>query len=180
MAIYKDYLVGDERQEAIEEAAIFNEIDNLFDAFEMTNIRLNQMYRNAEMKVFSESGTYDDLTYLIQEADGEVAEQRDGILQKIINGIKSILSKIKNFIMGSKGKGKPDDEVEVNSGLIAATDKIAAKWNEVKGTTGGKIGIAAAAIATVAGGIALTGTVVKKKRSEVEEKQNTINSISAW
>ena len=52
MAIYKDYLVGDERQEAIEEAAIFNEIDNLFDAFEMTNIRLNQMYRNAEMKVF--------------------------------------------------------------------------------------------------------------------------------
>ena len=95
MAIYKDYLVGDERQEAIEEAAIFNEIDNLFDAFEMTSIRLNQMYRNAEMKVFSESGTYDDLTYLIQEADGEVAEQRDGILQKIINGIKSILSKIK-------------------------------------------------------------------------------------
>lgn len=180
MAIYKDYLVGDERQEAIEEATIFNEIDNLFDAFEMTNIRLNQMYRNAEMKVFSESGTYDDLTYLIQEADGEVVEQRDGILQKIINGIKSILSKIKNFIMGSKGKGKPDDEVEVNSGLIAATDKIAAKWNEVKGTTGGKIGIAVAAIATVAGGIALTGTVVKKKRSEVEEKQNTINSISDW
>ena len=180
MAIYIDYLVGDERQEAIEEAAIFNEIDNLFDAFEMTNIRLNQMYRNAEMKVFSESGTYDDLTYLIQEADGEVVEQRDGILQKIINGIKSILSKIKNFIMGSKGKGKPDDEVEVNSGLIAATDKIAAKWNEVKGTTGGKIGIAVAAIATVAGGIALTGTVVKKKRSEVEEKQNTINSISDW
>lgn len=179
MAIYKDYLVGEEREAAIEEAAILNEINDAFDCFEMTNIKLNQMYRSAEMKVFAESGTYDDLTYLMQEAEGEVVQQREGILDKIIAGIRSLITKIRNFFTGGP-KGNPEDNVQIDEGYLTMADKIGAKWNEVKGSTAGKIGIGVTAIATVIGGSVAVGKIVTKKRSEVEGKKNIIKSVVDW
>ena len=179
MAIYKDYLVGEEREAAIEEAAILKELDDAFDCFEMTNIKLNQMYRSAELKVFSESGTYDDLVYLMQEAEGEVTQQREGILDKIVAGIRSLINKIKS-LFSNKSNGNPEDNVQIDEGYITTADKISAKWNEVKGSTAGKIGIGVAAIAAVVGGSVAVGKVVTKKRSEVESKQNVIKSVVDW
>lgn len=180
MAIYKDYLVGEEREFAIEEATILNEIDRLNVMFEMSNLRLEQMYRDAELKVFSESGSNDDLAFLIQEADKEATEQREGILTKIVNAIKSLFNKIKTALFGNKGKGNPNDKINIDEGYLTLADKIGAKWNEVKGSNVGKLAIAASAIAAIIGGIIAVGKVVTKNRSEVEQKQSIIESVVSW
>ena len=79
MAIFNEYLTGEDRILAIEDAKLENEYIKLSTLFEMTNLQLDQMQRDAEMKVFEESGTYDDLAFLYQEADKEVSAQRQNI-----------------------------------------------------------------------------------------------------
>ena len=74
--IYNGYLTGFERELAIEDA----EIDNTFSRFdtmwEMVNLEYEQNIRDAELKVFKENGTYDDLLYLYQEAENAAAEKK--------------------------------------------------------------------------------------------------------
>ena len=81
MSIFNEYLTGIDRELAIEESAFDTEFSKLQTMYEMCNLQLAQMHKDAELKVLTESGTYDDLTYLLQEADAEVAGQRKNILQ---------------------------------------------------------------------------------------------------
>ena len=58
--VYNGYLTGIERDMAIEEAQMENAISRLDTMWEMVNLEYEQNIRDAELKVFSESGTYDD------------------------------------------------------------------------------------------------------------------------
>ena len=85
MNVFEHYLEGAEREAYIEEFTFENNMARLDTLYEMTNLQLSQMYRDAELKVLTECGTYDDFQYLIEEADKEVAPQKMGILESILN-----------------------------------------------------------------------------------------------
>lgn len=94
MSIYNEYLTGMEREFAIEEAKIEAEFSKYFTMLEMVELQHEQMLKDAELKVLVESGTYDDLAYLITEADAEVAGQSKGIFASIISAIAKLFTTI--------------------------------------------------------------------------------------
>ncbi len=107
--IYNGYLTGYERELAIEDA----EIDNTFSRFdtmwEMVNLEYEQNIRDAELKVFKENGTYDDLLYLYQEAENAAAEKKQGILSKILSFIADIFNTIGGWFDKISGAPVPPD-----------------------------------------------------------------------
>ena len=54
MAIFNEYLTGEDRVLAVEAARYENEWNKLSTLFEMTSMQLDQMRNDAEMKVFEE------------------------------------------------------------------------------------------------------------------------------
>ena len=132
MSIYNEYLTGEARELAVENARIQNEFDKLYTMFEMTNLQLAQMQRDAELKVFAESGTYDDLTYLLQEADAEVAGQRKNILQRIIEAIGKVINSIVGGIKSIFSSGSPDQEVEIPVEVVEKTNIITRCVNDAQ------------------------------------------------
>lgn len=132
MNIFNGYLEGDERNLAIESAKLENEYTKLTTLFEMTQLQVEQMHRDAEMKVFEEAGTYDDLTYLYQEADAEVNEQRKNILQKIIDWFAKIFSKIGNAIKNFFTMGDADTEVEAPVEVVEKVGALEKCWSNMQ------------------------------------------------
>lgn len=187
MSIYNAYLTGEERELAVQEAVINNEYAKYCTLFEMVCLQQEQMERDAELKVFSESGTYDDLAYLIEAAAEEVAEKKDGIIKKIIGAIGSLINTVINKVKSFFGKGLDDNaEIEVSEdavkkhGLIAkAKSEISAGVANVKSGKYGEaignftkgvlpiLGIGAGATAAAVG----AGVLIKKKVSEVKQMQ---------
>lgn len=94
MSIYYDYLSQDERSYMIESSSIDNEFAKLQTLYEMANLQLSQVEKEIEHKVFSESGSYDDYVFLLQEAGEENIEKKKGILMQIIDAIKRFFDKI--------------------------------------------------------------------------------------
>ena len=132
-AIYNSYLTGDERLQAIEEAEIDNQFNKFNIMLEMVNLRLKQNIADAELKVFKESGTYDDFEYLCEEAEAEASEQKQNIFQTIINAILGLFSKIGNKIKELfKIKGNPEDEVEVDKTDVDNHNAIVNWWRTTK------------------------------------------------
>ena len=133
MSIYFDYLSEDERELYIEEKSIENEFYKLNTIYEMVCMKYEQMQKEAEYKVFSESGTYDDLAFLIQEADQEVNQQKENIFQKIINFFKNLFGKITGKTNKIKNSQLNDDElIEVPSDLEKNANAIISAENELK------------------------------------------------
>ena len=89
MNIYSNSISDFDREIMIENARLDNEFNRLQIQFEMTNLQLAQMYKDAELKVFKEGGTYDDLAQLMVEADNAVAPQKTGILESIFKAATS-------------------------------------------------------------------------------------------
>lgn len=123
MAIFNEYLTGEERALAVEAAKFENDWNKLSTLFEMTNMQLDQMRNDAEMKVFEESGTYDDLDFLYQEAENEAAAQNQNIFQKIIQWFKNIFAAIANKVKSFLGKKNPEEEVEIP---VEVVEKVSA------------------------------------------------------
>jgi hypothetical protein len=132
MSIFNGYLTGEDREIAIENAKLENEYRTLTTLFEMTQLQVEQMHRDAELKVFAESGTYDDLTFLYQEADAEVGEQRKNILQKIIDWFGKIFSSIGNGIKKIFGMGDANMEVEAPVEVVEKVSKIEQIWTQMQ------------------------------------------------
>lgn len=179
MSIYKQYLSGEARDLAIEEATLENELMKLDTMYEMTVLQLEQMYRDAELKVLTESGTYDDLMYLYEQADAEVKPQQGNIFQKIIDAIMGILNSIGNAIKGIFSKGNPEDEVEVPKETVEAAKKSLGMFGNIKQGVeriknkdfgGGLQILKAIALPTLAVGAVAGGTAVavKMKKGELE------------
>ena len=123
--IFNSYLVGEEREEAIEEARlelIFAKVDMMF---EMVEMRLQQNLREAELKVFSEGGTYGDFQYLVEEAENEASEKKQGIIATLWNAIKSVLKKIGERLAAiNVAPGDENTEVDVDENDVKASNSI--------------------------------------------------------
>lgn len=107
--IYNGYLTGFERELAIEDAEIDNTFSRLDTMWEMVNLEYEQNIRDAELKVFKENGTYDDLLYLYQEAENAAAEKKQGILSKILSFIADIFNTIGGWFDKISGAPVPPD-----------------------------------------------------------------------
>ena len=117
MNIYSNSISDFDREIMIENARLDNEFNRLQIQFEMTNLQLAQMYKDAELKVFKEGGTYDDLAQLMVEADNAVAPQKAGILESIFNAIVGILKGIGNTVSKIFNTGNDNDTVEAPSDI---------------------------------------------------------------
>ena len=126
MSIYNDYLTGIEREYEIESFSLENEFNKYNTLFEMTDLQLTQMYNDAETKVFSEGGTYDDLTFLYTEADAEVSGKRQSILSSIFSAITKFFTAIGEKIkkIFSKDSGSDDEVVQAPADLQEKTNKF--------------------------------------------------------
>lgn len=193
-SIYNSHLTGEERTLAVAEATAENNYNKLVMAYEMCCMQEQQMINDAELKVFSESGTYDDLAYLVEAAEEETGEKKKNILQKIIDAIVSLCSSISNAIKSAFGKGSPDDEISIPSDLVENHGKISSVKGKINKAASllkagnyaealKEVGPILAAIGAVAAAGTATAVIVKKKRSEVEamakDEDDTVNIIRA-
>lgn len=62
--------------------------------FEMVEMKEQTMMREAAYKVYSKSGTSDDLEFLYTEAETNASEKKRNILERIFDGITGIIKKI--------------------------------------------------------------------------------------
>lgn len=187
MAIFNEYLTGEDRILAIEDAKLENEYIKLSTLFEMTNLQLDQMQRDAEMKVFEESGTYDDLAFLYQEADKEVSTQRQNIFQKIIawfsNMFATINKKIKSIF-----NVKSNDIVDVPGETVEKVGAIEKAYNQMKNGLAklrnkdysGALDILKVVVipaGIVGGGVAAGVKIKKMKKGECDALTSRLNKI---
>lgn len=84
--------------------------------YEAVDNILNSNYMEAELKVYTENGTYNDLSMLYIEAKEEADNQKTGIIGTLINTIKNLCKKIKNFFINIFGKKKDSipDQVKIS------------------------------------------------------------------
>jgi hypothetical protein len=168
MAIYNAYLEGADREAAILDMELNNQYDKLSMLFEMSLMELDQVKRDIELKVFKESGTYDDLEYLISEAEAQVAQDQTNIISQILqwfaNAIQTLFTNIKNFFTGAKNI--PDDtevQVEMNDGEDGMFGEITKILDNVANMDG-KItldNVLKVALSGVAGGGAILAIIDK-------------------
>ena len=109
-------LTGFEREIAIESAKMDISMQKLDALYEAVDANLQANYKEAELKVYAENGTYDDLAMLYMEAENDAAEKKGGILSSLFNAIvtfcSSIINGIKNIFKKSSGnKSVPQDTV---------------------------------------------------------------------
>lgn len=202
--IFNSYLVGEERELAIEESTMDVLFADLNMKYEMVNMQLEYDKKAAEYKVFSEGGTYDDFLYLLEEANEEANTAKKGILRTIIDAIKKIINKIGEKLASiGKNPGDPNEDVEIDEGVDKsqkALDSVAGDINGVidtmnavqngdyatattsaLGALSGKGKIGAALTATGIG--VATGVMIKVKRGkaakDAEKNKSLLNKITS-
>ncbi len=187
--IYNSYLTGKEREEAIEESSmelLFNKLDMMY---EMADMEYQNDIQSAEFKVLKESGTYDDLQYLVEVATEENTEKKKGILKSLIEAIANIFKKISDAMHKFVIKGNDDEEADVPDDFIKKHNAIMDFWNKwrnaipniVKGEKQTGDGIIAAIESVLALGAAGVGTAVvtrKIKLSKMKEYKNNEETVN--
>ena len=192
MSIYYDYLDEYERSLMIESMTIENEFNKLQTLYEMTCLQLSQLEKEVEHKVFSESGSYDDYSYLLTEADNEIVKQKQGVIAKIINFIKSLFAKITGKTNDIRSAQiSPDDMISVpsdveekSSAILKSKGLITQGMNQLQNND---FAGAMSTFSKVAAGVALVGItgnvaykqIQKRKGDEIasglEDIKNTIS-----
>ncbi|MDY3769138.1 MAG: hypothetical protein SOZ83_06035 [Sphaerochaetaceae bacterium] len=182
MSIYREDLEGLEREIFIESFECDNELLKCMALYEMSKIKYEQMCNDAELKVLTESGTYDDLAFLYQEAN-QVAEQEQGnIFQRMWAALCNFFRGIKNFFTGHKDI--PDDmavSVPANTREVVGNIK-AAFTNPVQFLA--KVASSPAAKATggfmaaLGGMFALNSAYKKVTKSEAETWVDELNAFA--
>ena len=192
--IFKSYLSDEERAIAIEESTYEIQMAKLNAMYEMVDKNLELNMLEAEAKVLTESGTYDDLDYLYEEANAEAVEKKKGIIGKIVGVVKSIWQAITNAITNFLSKsGNVKDEVEVDENDEKRMNALNAVWGKIKQVlnfvrnNGGKIAIGITLAGTaILGGLELFGkkggkvkkpsSVVKGWIQNIKSKAGEVNS----
>ena len=135
--IYEGYLSPKERKEAIADA----KLDNLFERcnmmYEMVQLQYEQNVREAELKVLTEGGTYDDLAFLIEEAGEEAADKKKGLISTLIDGIISLFKQIGESIR--KLFVKDGVEVEADEGIMSGVNTFDKMFGVIERTFSGGI-----------------------------------------
>ena len=129
-------LTGLEREFVIECTKLDISMDKLNVLYEAVCSTLNANYREAELKVYSENGTYEDLAMLYTEAEKEAAGKQSSILGSILKIIGDLCDKIKNFIVNifkKKVQESPSDEFEVNENAYNTLKSTQSFGDMIKG-----------------------------------------------
>ena len=185
--IFKSYLSEEERAIAIEESKYEIQMAKLNAMYEMVDKNLELNMLEAEAKVLTESGTYDDLDYLYEEANKEAAEKKEGIISKIIGVVKQIWQAITNTITNFFSKNKDaEGEAEVDENDEKRMNALNGVWGKIKQVlnfvrnNGGKIAIGVTAIgAVILGGLELFGKKGKKVKRPSSVVKGWIQSIKS-
>ena len=112
-------LTGFEREFAIESAKTdiaFQKLDALYEAVDAT---LKANYMEAELKVYAENGTYDDLATLYTEAENEASKKNGSITGSMLKTLGSFFDTLKKVIMNifkkkTEAATNENDELEVD------------------------------------------------------------------
>lgn len=112
-------LTGFEREFAIESAKTdiaFQKLDALYEAVDAT---LKANYMEAELKVYAENGTYDDLATLYTEAESEASEKKGSIIGSMLKALGTFFDKLKKAILSifkkkTEAAATENDELEVD------------------------------------------------------------------
>ena len=185
--IFKSYLSEEERAIAIEESKYEIQMAKLNAMYEMVDKNLELNMLEAEAKVLTESGTYDDLDYLYEEANKEAAEKKEGIISKIIGVVKQIWQAITNTITNFFSKNKVGEgEAEVDENDEKRVNALNGVWGKIKlvlnfvRNNGAKIAMGVAAIGTlILGALELFGKKGKKVKRPSSVVKGWIQSIKS-
>ena len=185
--IFKSYLSEEERAIAIEESKYEIQMAKLNAMYEMVDKNLELNMLEAEAKVLTESGTYDDLDYLYEEANKEATEKKEGIISKIIGVVKQIWQAITNTITNFFSKNKVGEgEAEVDENDEKRVNALNGVWGKIKlvlnfvRNNGAKIAMGVAAIGTlILGGLELFGKKGKKVKRPSSVVKGWIQSIKS-
>lgn len=193
MRMYEDYLDEVDRATAIQEAKNELEMTRFNFMLEMVERKYEVNCKNAELKVLTEGGTYDDLEYLYEVAKKEKDGEKQGIISTIINAIISVINSIttaiSNFFNGNKkAKKDPNKIVKVPKEEADESSFICSKFNSMKATISDmstmKKVTALGAMATALIGTYTIGKKTKNgvqqykemKQKEVDEQISTLNA----
>lgn len=166
--------------------------------FEATELNYQSNCAMARAKVLTEYGTKNDLLALYKEASDEAAEKKVGIIKRMIEAVKELFRKIKEFIDDKiisrfTSKEDLDEEVGVSKGIPkvvealkkalafvkATANKVA---SNVKDAVSDKTTADWAKIIGAATAAAAVGTVVYIKRKDIvkiadDVKKNICNGV---
>ena len=143
--MYASYLSDDERDFMIIESTFDNVIKQAECLYEMAILKHKMFISDAENKVLCESGTFDDLEILYEEAGASTDKTKEGIIKKIITGIQNfftnIATKIKNLftkdkldkIAADKSKKEINDPKAAASIIDEAKAKASTLTVKIKG-----------------------------------------------
>lgn len=130
--IFYSYLEGAEREEAITSAEIDLTLSKLRMMCETVDIQLEANIKDAEYKVLKESGTYEDLQYLIEKANAEATEKKQGIISKIWEVIKSIFNGIVTSLKSAFGKTDLPKTVDTDETDVEKHNALNKVWGHVQ------------------------------------------------
>lgn len=119
---------------AVESAQI--EVEKAFTALEFVEKTEALNIRAAEIQCAMESGDFDDLVEIYQEAASDTEDKKQGIIATIWDKIKKFFGAIRDFITGTTKEIDPTEEVEVDTGFIAWVKGILAKIRDVAKSVG--------------------------------------------
>lgn len=101
------------------EMAVDIELDKVGMAMEMADRKYELAVKQSDLKVLTESGTYEDISTLYEVAAEENKEKKEGILSKAVNAIISfiqgIINKIKSLFGAKQQKAIKESNVETVS-----------------------------------------------------------------
>ena len=174
-------------ERAVERQFMMNYIDEKFMMLEMVDIRLEQMYKDAELKVLLESGTSDDLLYLYTEAEAEAEGEKEGILASIVKAFKTLWQGLCNTVNNLLGRAKgldPNEQVNVDGkqhSFLTQCQSTLSKvtsgdWAGVKADLPRVLGVLAGGAAVGTAVAAATG-MIQIKRGEGNALVNKVNSL---
>lgn len=137
--LFYGYLTEAEKEFMAIESAFNIELEKQLLAYEYASKIQDIKNMQSDLRVLTESGTYEDIENLYMEAGEEAEEKKKGIIRKIIDGISNLISNIIGAI-GKLFKGKKDNEVEdalkkANGKTIKVKDpsKISKLFNKASG-----------------------------------------------
>ena len=168
-------------------------IEKLSMLYEMVDRECALNVNQAELKVYKENGTYDDLEYLVEAAEAEAEVKKQSIFTKMLdaiaNAFRTISNAIKNFINKDKANNNQEEIVEISTDVEQKYNEFLHCWKSIQdgfnkirsGDWSGVIsllkGLAIPSL-VVATGTTVAVQMVKKKRGEVTKMSQMLSTIS--
>ena len=139
--------------------------------------------REAELKVYAESGTDSDLMAYCEAAQADLDSKTGGILMKLWKKVAEFFTMLKEKLLGKKGKAlTKEDKVSMPKPVAFALKKVKSLWSGVKSTiASGKkklsennnwkklVAVLIGAATVTGGGMILHNVIGKKKKSDITE-----------